>query len=302
METDSLVIEAREVTKIIKGRRILDGVSLLVAPSQVVGFIGPNGAGKTTLIRILSGMSRATSGEIRVCGRPPGSASADSVDLGLLPEAPGFIEHLSGRKNLTLLASIRGRVGRSEIDEAIRSCGLDPADRRPVSKYSLGMRQRLALAQALMEHPRVLLLDEPTNGLDVLGITELRRIIRTEAASGVGVLLASHLLTEVELACDRVLMVQGGRVLQELATTELQHAVGRVRVTVSTEGDWERLSEAFDAQRLPQDGRISGFLSTDLEVPALVRVLVGMGVAIEAIGPGGASLEEAFLARIEAES
>jgi ABC-2 type transport system ATP-binding protein len=302
METDSLVIEAREVTKIIKGRRILDGVSLLVAPSQVVGFIGPNGAGKTTLIRILSGMSRATSGDIRVCGRPPGSASADSVDLGLLPEAPGFIEHLSGRKNLTLLASIRGRVGRSEIDEAIRSCGLDPADRSPVSKYSLGMRQRLALAQALMEHPRVLLLDEPTNGLDVLGITELRRIIRTEAASGVGVLLASHLLTEVELACDRVLMVQGGRVLQELATTELQHAVGRVRVTVSTEGDWKRLSEAFDAQRLSQDGRISGFLSTDLEVPALVRVLVGMGVDIEAIGPGGASLEEAFLARIEAES
>lgn len=296
-------IEARGVVKVLGGRRVLDDVSLTAECGQVIGLIGPNGAGKSTLIRILSGLARATDGEVRRLGAPPDRNERDPAILGLLPEAPGFVEHMSGRRNLRLLASIRGRVGPEEVDEAIRECGLDPADRRPVRKYSLGMRQRLGLAQALMEQPDALILDEPTNGLDVLGITELRRIVRRRAENGVAVLLASHLLTEVELACDRVLMIKEGRILRSLDVRELQRLVGLVRVSVSSEADWRRLAARFDARPSggQADGHRSGLVATELPVPAVVRELVAIGVSVEEIGPATATLEEMFLATIGAE-
>lgn len=292
------VIEAREIVKDIKGRRIIDGVSLNVAAGEVVGFIGPNGAGKTTLIRILSGMSHLTAGEARVCGRPVGTKGVGPQDLAVLPESPGFVEHLSGARNLEMLASLGGRITKDEVAEAIAACGLDPLDRRPVDKYSLGMRQRLALAQALMERPRVLILDEPTNGLDVVGIAELRKIIRNQAQDGVGVFLASHLLSEVEFACDRVLMVVDGRVLQELTTTDLRSAAQGVRVTVSHEEDWTAISTAFAAKRYESVKEITGVVRTDIPVPELIRTLVAMGVDVEEIGPHQTTLEEAFLATV----
>lgn len=297
-------IEARGVVKVLGGRRVLDDVSLTAESGEVVGLIGPNGAGKSTLIRILSGLARATDGEVRLLGAPPDRIEGKQAILGLVPEAPGFVEHMSGRRNLRLLASIRRRIGSEEVDGAIRECGLDPADRRPVRKYSLGMRQRLGLAQALMERPDVLILDEPTNGLDVLGITELRRIVRRRAEAGVAVLLASHLLTEVELACDRVFMIKEGRILKSLDVRELQRLIGLVRVSVSSDEDWRRMAARFDVRpsEADADGRPSGLVATDLSVPTVVRDLVAIGVSVEEIGPATATLEEMFLSTIDAES
>ncbi len=296
------VVDARGIVKTIRRRRVLDRVSVTVAPGEVVGLIGPNGAGKTTLVKILAGLSLPTSGVVRLGGSPPDPGGTQEVVLGLLPETPGFIEHLSGRRNLRLLASLRGVVGDAEIDETMRLCGLDPSDRRPVSKYSLGMRQRLGLAQALMEHPTVLVLDEPTNGLDVLGIAHLRALIRAQAAAGVGVLLASHLLTEVELACDRVYMMRSGRIAGELATRDLRRLAGRIHITVTAEHDWEVLAGAFDVVRVDGDGRLSGVLRTELPVPSVVRTLVSLGVSIEEVGPAVASLEEVFLSTLGVEA
>jgi len=291
------------VVKILRGRRVLDDVSLSVEPGKVVGLIGPNGAGKSTLIRILSGLAHATDGEVRLFGRPLDWDGGEPGVLGLLPEAPGFVEHMSGRRNLRLLAGIRGRIGPDEVDEAIRECGLNPADRRPVRKYSLGMRQRLGLAQALMERPDALILDEPTNGLDVLGISELRRIVRGRAEAGVAVLLASHLLTEVELACDRVLMIRDGRILRSLDVGELRRLTGLVRVSVSSDEDWRLVAGRFDVRpsAMPADGHPSGVVATDLPVPAVVRELVAMGISVEEIGPATATLEEMFLVTMGAE-
>ena len=297
---EQYAIEVRNLTKIIKGRRILDNVNLTVRAGEAVGFIGPNGAGKTTLIRILAGMSRPTEGEVRVLGQRVDGRGAGPSDIGLLVETPGFVEHLSARRNLRMLASIRGLIPADKVDETIRMVGLDPDDRRPVAKYSLGMRQRLALAQALMEQPRVLILDEPTNGLDVVGIAELRETIRQQLARGVAVFLASHLLSEVELACDAVLMVHRGRVLQQLSTDELSRATAGIRLAVSSEADWERVAATFPCERFPAPGRVQGILRVSAGVPEVVRQLVALGVAVEEIAPERISLERAFFAEIEA--
>ncbi|MGH8901144.1 MAG: ABC transporter ATP-binding protein [Egibacteraceae bacterium] len=295
-------IEVVSVSKRIKGRTILDDVSLTVAPGEVVGFIGPNGAGKTTLIRLLSGMARPSSGSIRVLGQPVDGRGAGPDGLGLLVESLGFVEHASGRRNLLLLASIRGRLSASEVDAAMREVGLDPRDRRPVAKYSLGMRQRLGLAQALMERPRVLLLDEPTNGLDVVGIAGLRDTIRQQASDGVAVFLASHLLSEVELASDRVLIVVRGRILQELSTHELHAAENGIRVRVATPGQWQKVAAAFTVAPLADDHETSGLVIDDLPVPDLVRALVAMKLDVEEVAPHRASLEETFFQRVGAEA
>lgn len=289
------------MSKVFKDRRVLDDVSIAIEPGQVVGLIGPNGAGKSTLIRILASLISPTSGEVRLFGEAPGSGRRGGGVIGLLPEHPGFVEHLSGRRNLKLLASIRGRIGPSEADQAIRECGLDPSDRRPVSKYSLGMRQRLGLAQALMERPTALILDEPTNGLDVLGITQVRAIVRKQAASGVAVLLASHLLTELELACDTVLMIEAGRVLRSVGIEELRRVAGLIRISVSSESDWTRLATRFEARRADADGPPSGVIVTDRSVPQLVRDLVVLDVSVEDVGPASLTLEEVFLSTVGSE-
>lgn len=294
-------LEAREVSKVIRGRTILDRVSLQVTEGEVVGFIGPNGAGKTSLIRLLSGLARPTSGEIWISGKRVLGSGSGPEPLGLLPESLGFIEHFSGLRNLLLLASIRRKVGHAEIEETLRKCGLDPTDRRPVSKYSLGMRQRLGLAQALMESPRVLILDEPTNGLDVLGISELRGIIRQQSGSGTAIFLASHLLTEVELACDRVLMVEGGRIIHEVTSGALRHPGQGIFVAVSSEEDWERLATQFDVERSPSYfPGVAGIVRTDFSVPELIRVLVSNEVNVEEVRPRRTTLEEAFLGKVTA--
>jgi ABC-2 type transport system ATP-binding protein len=292
-------IQASNVVKRIGQRCILDDISLCIHAGEVVGFIGPNGAGKTTLLRILAGMAQATSGTVVVNERTLGHDGTVPPSIGLVPEVPGFVEHLSGVENLRLLASIRNTITLDEVRSAIAACGLDPADTRPVRKYSLGMRQRLNVAQAIMEHPRVLLLDEPTNGLDVVGIAELRTIIRHQAHTGVAVLLASHLLNEVERACDRVLIVTAGRMRKALTPADLQQAASGVRVGVSTERDWHTLSAVFPSTRLEATHHIAGIVYTDIPTPELNRRLVALGVNVEELGAYSISLEQAFMEQIE---
>lgn len=291
-------IDVINVVKQVGRRRILDQITLHVLTGEVVGFIGPNGVGKTTLLRIITGLSRATEGTVTVCGQVVNGRGNTPLEIGVVPEVPGFVEHLSGFENLRLLASIRQKIGLDDIRMAITTCGLNPNDDRPVSKYSLGMRQRLSIAQAIMERPQALLLDEPTNGLDAVGIADLRMIIRQQADAGTAVLLASHLLSEVERACHRVLIVKDGRVRQELTAADLQRATNRVRVGVSREEDWNKLTAAFAVEPLAAQALV-GIVTTDLLVPELNRRLVGIGINVEELGVHRTSLEEAFLTQVE---
>jgi ABC-2 type transport system ATP-binding protein len=290
------VVSLQSVGKRYGKKWVLRSISLTISPGEIVGFIGPNGAGKTTLMRLIAGLSPLTEGHVTVMGEqldkraprtPPG--------VGLVLEQLGFLPHFSGRANLEMLAGLRRVATAITIDETLTRVGLDPADRRPARAYSLGMRQRLSLAQALMEKPRLLLLDEPTNGLDPAGVVDLRELLRQLAREGTAIFLASHMLTEVERICGRVLLVRSGEVLKEIDLANSGPA--RVRLVVSSEEHAKTiLGSGLQAERMPDEsGRAVLLLAWDRPVPGLVRELVKLGVDVEELGQERRSLEDEFL-------
>ncbi len=213
------MITTRALTKRFGSTVAVDAVDLDVREGDRYGFLGPNGSGKTTMVRMLLGLVYPTSGEIELMGRPvPKQVRKVLPEIGAMVEGPAAVPHLSGRMNLSIIdaAGPRVRGRRTRIEEALRRVGLGGIDRRPVRTYSLGMRQRLGLAAALLRNPRLLILDEPTNGLDPRGIKEIRDLLIELNQAGTTVFMSSHLLSEVDELCDRVGIVDRGRlVLQE---------------------------------------------------------------------------------------
>lgn len=207
----SYAIEATEVVKSLGRNLILKGINLRVNYGEVVAIIGPNGSGKTLLLRLLCGLAYPDQGRIITGGRliePRGGGIL--ADAGLLLEVPGFLPHLSGGDNLRLLAMLRRRITTKDVAAAMRLVGLDPDDRQPVRVYSTGMRQRLGIAQAVMERPRILLLDEPTNGLDPEYTETFLQLLRELRAQETAIVWTSHELQEVTAVADRVLAMRGG--------------------------------------------------------------------------------------------
>ncbi|MCE3555931.1 ABC transporter ATP-binding protein [Pseudonocardia sp. RS11V-5] len=209
-------------------------VTLEVPRGVRFGLLGPNGSGKTTLVRMLLGLVHATSGSIEVLGEPmPRRARAVLPRVGALVEGPAAWGHLSGRANLRLLDAAgpgRSRHRRRRVDAALEQVGLGGVDRRPVRAYSLGMRQRLGIAAALLREPELLLLDEPTNGLDPRGIQEMRALLTSLNEAGTTVVLSSHLLTEVEALCTHVGVMDAGRLALDSELAALRTSTGRVVV------------------------------------------------------------------------
>jgi len=204
-------IVARSLTKRYGRALAVDDVSFEVAPGEIVGFLGPNGAGKTTTLRMLAGLIRPTRGDGEVLGRRvPGPSLRD---VGTMIEEPSFYPYLSGRDNLRHAALLHGGVAPERIGEVLAFVKMEAAADKRVRAYSQGMRQRLALARALLWRPRVLLLDEPSNGLDPVGIAEIRENLRAVAREGVTVLVSSHILAEIEKLVDRILAIERGRLV-----------------------------------------------------------------------------------------
>jgi len=291
-----VVVACDGIGKIFRRRQILRDVSFQVSAGEVYGLCGPNGAGKTTLLKIVSGLVRPSAGRVTYAG------GKNTVPcLGVVTENPPFILEVSGLTNLRLLASIRNRASDDMIRATIRRVGLDPGDRRPVGHYSLGMRQRLGLAQALIESPELLLLDEPTNGLDPLGIRQVQEIIAAEARRGTAVIVASHLLSALQHGCHRVGIMDKGRLVRELNMGE---QAGALRLTVTTDADWETVGRWPSALATHRDpGAIPrGLVYTDLCPPEAIRELIRLGVSVEAFYPYSASLEDTFLRLFEEEA
>lgn len=206
---NTLVLD--KVTKTIQDRTVLDQVSLSLESGKIYGLVGRNGSGKTMLIRSISGMVRPTEGEIRWNGKRLYREIDYIPRLGLLIENIGLYPEFSGFQNLKLLAGIQKRITDADIREAIVKVGLDPDDTRPVRKYSLGMKQKIALAQAFMEKPELLMLDEPTNALDEASVERVRGDIKAAAAQGAIVLLASHNKEDISSLCDEVYFMEEGK-------------------------------------------------------------------------------------------
>lgn len=197
-------IEVKHVYKSFGKERVLMDVNFSIPRGSIYGVVGNNGSGKTVLMKCICGFMKCDRGKIVVNGRQVGKEVDFPDRLGVIIETPGFIPNLSGYKNLKILAALKGRIGKSEIRETLQRVGLDPDMKKPVSKYSLGMRQRLGIAQAIMEDPDVLILDEPFNGLDRYGVVEIRALLKDLKADGKSILLASHNAQDIEELCDHV--------------------------------------------------------------------------------------------------
>ena len=295
------MIATRQLTKRFGSVVAVDGIDLDVGEGDIYGFLGANGSGKTTTVRMLLGLVLATSGDIHVLGAPMPEAAATVLPrVGALVESPAAYGHLSGRANLTLLdaAGAGGdrRSRRRRVDTVLEQVGLAAVGRRPVRAYSLGMRQRLGLAAALLRTPRLLVLDEPTNGLDPQGIRETRELLVELHRRGSTIFLSSHLLAEVEQLCTRVGVLDRGRLVIQDELARLQAPTGRTVVRTPDVGVAQALldgrSERYGADRL---------LVRGVDAAALNAELVAGGVRVRELGPERRTLEQVVLAATDPE-
>jgi ABC-type multidrug transport system ATPase subunit len=291
-ERDFLV-ETKNLTKRY-GTRIVavDGVSLTVRRGEVYGFLGPNGAGKTTTLRMLLGLVRPTSGKASVLGHPPGDPES-LARVGALVESPAFYPYLSGWRNLRVIARYAG-VPKERIEAALESVELSDRAGDKFKTYSLGMKQRLGVAAALLKDPELLILDEPTNGLDPAGMADMRALIRKLGQGERTVLLSSHLLGEVEQICDRVGVIRSGKLIAEGTVEELR---GRARLLVRADprDRARRLAEEMYGVEQVQVSDGALVLAADTaQAGEIARELVTSGVVVSGLRPLERSLEETF--------
>ncbi|WP_344677473.1 alpha/beta fold hydrolase [Saccharopolyspora taberi] len=274
----------------------VDDVSMRVESGQIVGLLGANGAGKTTTLRLLLGLLRPTSGEIRLFGRRARPGAPVLSRVGSLVEAPGFLPHLSGIDNLRYYWAATGRpMLQARFDEVLQIAGLGPDAQRKVRTYSQGMKQRLAIAQAMLGLPELLILDEPTNGLDPPQIHRMREVLRRYAATGRSVLLSSHLLSEVERTCTHVVLMQRGRVISTGTVEEIIGANGDVTFVVdSPELAVSTLRRIEGLGRVSAEGELVHADLAGHSAAVAVNALVAAGVLVSRVGPRR-RLEDAFL-------
>ncbi|MGN5456756.1 MAG: ABC transporter ATP-binding protein [Candidatus Kurthia intestinigallinarum] len=285
-------VRVKNVSKTIRGKQIIQAINFDLIPGQITGFIGPNGAGKTTTIRIMTGLMKPTSGEVEIGGISMQKNFSEAIrPVGVIVENPEMYSYLSGYKNLLHFARMHDKASKDELARIIDQVGLTDRIHEKVSTYSLGMRQRLGLAQALLHKPKFLILDEPTNGLDPAGIRELRVLLRKLAdEEGVAVLVSSHLLTEIELMCDRIIIIQRGQIVETRDIRASQQS--RYRFDIDNEGLEVLNSYNYTFTQL------ENFTIVDIErdqVPALIAQLVEKNIAIYAVTPYQESLEDQFL-------
>ena len=210
MNDVNAAVSVKGISKHFDKECVLKNVTRDFEKGKIHGIVGNNGSGKTVLMKCICGFLFPDEGEVTVDGKRIGKDVDFPGDLGIIIETPGFLPNLSGRKNLEILASLNKKVGAKEIEEAITRVGLDPRMKKPVGKYSLGMRQRLGIAQAIMEDPSLLILDEPFNGLDKNGVSDMRELIRELKKEGKTVILSSHNQTDIDELCDTVCEMDAG--------------------------------------------------------------------------------------------
>ena len=203
-------IEIQELVKTFGQDTVLKGVSRNFERGKIHGVVGNNGSGKTVMFKCVCGFLMPTSGRVLVDGKQIGKDVDFPSDIGIIIESPGFLPQLSGLKNLEILAGLKRKISLKQIADTIRRVGLDPRSSKPVGKYSLGMRQRLGIAQAIMEEPSLMILDEPMNGLDKHGVAEMRELFKSLATDGRTILLASHNIQDIEELCDTVCEMDAG--------------------------------------------------------------------------------------------
>ncbi|MGV3487675.1 MAG: ABC transporter ATP-binding protein [Tuberibacillus sp.] len=292
-------IQLKNVKKTINKKTIIHGLNFEIYPGEVFGFLGPNGAGKTTTIRMIVGLMSMTEGDILIFGKSIKSNFKEAIkQVGAIVENPELYKHLSGYRNLIHYARMVKGVTKDRIDEVVELVGLRNRIHEKVKTYSLGMRQRLGLAQALLHRPKILILDEPTNGLDPAGIKEIREYIRNLAEKeGLAVFVSSHLLSEMELMCDRIGILQNGKLINVESVHNFVEANSEVMVKITASPLDQAKSVLYrykKSQPVIEDRALLLPLETE-EIPAVAELLIKEHIRLYGIETKTKTLEEKFL-------
>lgn len=288
------IVQLQNLSKTIRGKQLIQKLNIDLYPGQITGFLGPNGAGKTTTIRMMTGLMHPTEGNVIIDGLSLKEHYEEAISkVGVIVENPEMYKFMSGYKNLLHFARMHKNVTKERIQEVIQQVGLENRIHEKVSTYSLGMRQRLGLAQALLHRPKFLILDEPTNGLDPAGIREFRMYLRKIASEeGVSVFVSSHLLSEIELMCDRVAVIQNGQLI------DLRDIHNESSSFYYVEAEPKEQVSAYLEQRdfnfvAENQGYVVEMKKED--VPAMTTQLVQAGIQLFAVQPHQKTLEDQFL-------
>ncbi|MEK3827450.1 ABC transporter ATP-binding protein [Paenibacillus sp. FSL K6-1558] len=289
------VVRLQGVSKIISSRSLVSDLTLNISPGQVFGFLGPNGAGKTTTIRMMVGLMSISKGDIFISGHSVKNEFEEAIaQVGAIVENPEMYKFLTGYQNLVHFARMSPGVTKERIAETIERVGLTARIHDKVKTYSLGMRQRLGVAQAILHRPKLLVLDEPTNGLDPQGIRELRDYLRLLThEEGITVFVSSHLLSEMELMCDTVAIIQNGKLIDVRNLRDEQGSDALIEVAFEVD-DAERAVELMEGEAVIQGKVIVLSLSRE-QIPAVNAKLVREGVQVYAIRSVTRTLEDQFL-------
>jgi ABC-2 type transport system ATP-binding protein len=288
------MIEIRNLTKVYGPTRAVDDLTVTVHPGMVTGFLGPNGAGKSTTMRTIVGLDRPTGGEVLVAGRRYADHPAPMREVGALLDAKATHPGRSAVTHLRALAVTNG-IGRGRVDEVLGMVGLEEVADRRVGGFSLGMAQRLGIAAALLGDPAVVLLDEPVNGLDPDGIRWIRRLLRGLAAEGRTVFVSSHLMSEMALTADHLVILGRGRLLADVSMEDMTaSASGQVRVRSPQADDLARLLSGSDAGITQAEADVLSI--TGLTSTAIAKTALAAGILLTELTPVHASLEDAYLA------
>lgn len=288
------IVQLQNLSKTIRGKQLIQQLNIDLYPGQITGFLGPNGAGKTTTIRMMTGLMHPTEGNVIIDGLSLKEHYEEAISkVGVIVENPEMYKFMSGYKNLLHFARMHKNVTKERIQEVIQQVGLENRIHEKVSTYSLGMRQRLGLAQALLHRPKFLILDEPTNGLDPAGIREFRMYLRKIASEeGVSVFVSSHLLSEIELMCDRVAVIQNGQLidLRDIHNESSSFYYVEAQPKEQVSAYLEQCDFNFVAEN---QGYVVEMKKED--VPAMTTQLVQAGIQLFAVQPHQKTLEDQFL-------
>ncbi|MEG3615294.1 ABC transporter ATP-binding protein [Isoptericola haloaureus] len=287
------MIEVSGLTKTYGPKRAVDDISFQAPPGSVTGFLGPNGAGKSTTMRMIMGLDRPDSGTATIEGKPLADHVAPMRAAGALLEAKSVTPGRTARNHLRVLAASHG-IGRRRVDEVIQMTGLDTVANKRVKGFSLGMGQRLGIATAMLGDPSTLIMDEPVNGLDPDGVLWVRNLARQFAAEGRTVLLSSHLMSEVQLTADRVVVIGKGRILADASIAEFTAQAASGAVTVRTSDD-EQFAEIVGAEGARATRTSEALVVDGLEPPRIAHLAVGAGLDLHELVKTNATLEEAYL-------
>lgn len=294
METK--ILECKNLSKNIGKKQILKNVELEISEGDILGFIGPNGAGKTTTIKLILGLQKITSGYVKINGYDIKENFEKAIEkVGTIVENPDLYMYMSGYKNLKLIANLYKDVDQKRVEEVIKITGLENRINDKVSKYSLGMRQRLGIAQALLHKPNLLILDEPTNGLDPEGIKQLRDLLKKLAKKEkMGILISSHNLAELESFCTKVAIIQNGEMVENSSIEDAKKVDGKTIYQIEIDNT-EKIEEVVKNELEKIDKNNINVYATKQEIPEIVEKLVQNKIKVYKVCEQDISLETAFL-------